>query len=39
MDTRVIIVLLPIVIAGSWALFNIAAAAINQIQNFLNKES
>ena len=38
MDLRVVIVLLPVIIAGSCALFNIGAAAINQVQRFLNKE-
>lgn len=39
MDARVVIVLLPIAIAGGWAVFNIAKAALVQIQNFLNKEA
>lgn len=39
MDWRVLIVLLPLIIAGSWALFNIGAAAIRQAQQFLNKET
>ena len=39
MDLRVVIVLAPLVIAASWAAFNIFAAALNQIQGFLNKES
>ncbi|HBQ99560.1 MULTISPECIES: photosystem II protein Y [unclassified Roseofilum] len=38
MDWRVVVVLLPIAIAGGWALFNIGAAALNQIQNLLNNE-
>lgn len=38
-DTRVAIVLAPVVIAASWALFNIGAAALNQLQNFLNREA
>ncbi|EDX70647.1 Photosystem II protein Y [Coleofasciculus chthonoplastes PCC 7420] len=37
MDLRLIIVLLPILLAAGWALFNIGAAAIGQIQAFLNK--
>ncbi|MBP5975936.1 MAG: photosystem II protein Y [Brasilonema angustatum HA4187-MV1] len=37
-DLRVVIVLAPILIAGGWALFNIGAAALNQLQNFLNRE-
>ncbi|MBD2567575.1 MULTISPECIES: photosystem II protein Y [Nostocaceae] len=38
-DTRVVIVLAPVVIAASWAVFNIGAAALRQVQNFLNKEA
>ena len=37
-DFRVAIVLAPIVIAASWAVFNIGAAALKQLQSFLNKE-
>ncbi|MBD2041760.1 photosystem II protein Y [Microcoleus sp. FACHB-672] len=36
-DWRVLIVVGPIALAASWALFNIAPAAIRQIQGFLNK--
>jgi photosystem II PsbY protein len=39
MDWRVLIVLLPVIIAASWAVFNIGAAALRQAQQFLNKES
>ncbi|MDJ0715955.1 MAG: photosystem II protein Y [Prochloraceae cyanobacterium] len=39
MDLRIVIVFGPIVLALGWALFNIAGAAINQVQNFLNKET
>ncbi|NET02350.1 MAG: photosystem II protein Y [Sphaerospermopsis sp. SIO1G2] len=38
-DTRVIIVLAPLAIAAGWAAFNIGAAAIRQVQNFLNREA
>ncbi|MBD2387749.1 photosystem II protein Y [Cylindrospermum sp. FACHB-282] len=38
-DYRVAIVLAPIAIAASWAVFNIGAAALRQVQNFLNKEA
>lgn len=38
-DFRLLIVLLPVIAAGSWAVFNIGAIAIQQIQNFLNKEA
>ncbi len=39
MDMRVAIVFAPLVIAAGWALFNIGAAAIRQLQTFLNKEA
>ncbi len=39
MDMRIAIVLAPLVIAAGWALFNIGAAAIRQLQGFLNKEA
>jgi photosystem II PsbY protein len=39
MDWRVLIVLLPLILAGSWAIINIGAAALRQAQQFLNKES
>ncbi len=38
-DTRVVIVLAPLVIAAGWAAFNIGAAAIRQVQGFLNKQA
>ena len=38
-DFRVAIVLAPVVIAASWAAFNIGAAALKQIQGFLNREA
>ncbi|BAY13619.1 photosystem II protein Y [Calothrix sp. NIES-2098] len=38
-DFRVAIVLAPVAIAAGWALFNIGAAAIQQVQNFLNREA
>lgn len=39
MDWRVLIVVAPIVVAASWAIFNIGSAAISQVQRYLNKES
>lgn len=39
MDWRLLIVLLPILLAGGWAVFNIGAIALRQVQNFLNKEA
>lgn len=38
-DFRVAIVLAPIVIAASWAVFNIGAAALKQLESFLNREA
>jgi photosystem II PsbY protein len=37
MDWRLLIVLLPLMVAGGWAFYNIGAIAIRQAQNFLNK--
>lgn len=39
MDWRVILVLVPVIIAASWALFNIGTLALSQAQKLLNKES
>lgn len=36
MDWRIVVVLAPIILAGSWAVFNIGKAALGQIQTFLN---
>ncbi|MDJ0725249.1 MAG: photosystem II protein Y [Prochloraceae cyanobacterium] len=38
MDWRIVFVLGPIALALSWALFNIAGAAISQVQNFLGSK-
>ncbi|MEM7714252.1 MAG: photosystem II protein Y [Cyanobacteria bacterium P01_A01_bin.68] len=39
MDMRVVIVVAPLAIAAGWALFNIGAAALRQLQTFLNREA
>ncbi|PMB45630.1 photosystem II protein Y [Fischerella sp. JS2] len=39
LDMRVVIVLAPVAIAAGWALFNIGAAALRQVQSFLNREA
>ncbi len=39
LDLRVVVVLAPIVVAASWAVFNIGAVALRQLQSFLNKEA
>ena len=36
-DWRIAVVLLPLIVAASWALFNIGAAALRQVQTFLNR--
>lgn len=36
-DYRVAVVLLPVALAGGWAAFNIAQAALKQIQGFFGK--
>ncbi|MBD2015040.1 photosystem II protein Y [Microcoleus sp. FACHB-53] len=36
-DWRVAIVLSPILLAAGWALFNIGAVALRQVQGFLGK--
>ena len=38
MDWRVIVVVAPLAIAASWAVFNIGAAALAQIQKYFNEE-
>ncbi|MFM6189093.1 MAG: photosystem II protein Y [Planktothrix sp.] len=36
-DFRILIVLLPLLAAGGWAVYNIGAIALRQVQGFLNK--
>ncbi|MDF5709020.1 MAG: photosystem II protein Y [Nostoc sp. S4] len=38
-DFRLAIVLAPIAIAAGWAVFNIGAVALRQIQGFLDREA
>jgi photosystem II PsbY protein len=38
MDWRIVVVLAPLAIAASWAIFNIGAAAIAQAQRYFSKE-
>ena len=38
-DFRILIVLLPVLLAGGWALFNVGAAALTQVQKLFNKET
>ena len=37
MDTRLIVIAAPLLVAGSWALFNIGRLAIQQIQRLGRK--
>jgi photosystem II PsbY protein len=37
MDWRLLIVLLPLLLAGGWAFYNIGQIALKQAQAFLNK--
>lgn len=39
MDWRILIVLAPLAIAASWAVFNIGSAALAQVQKYFKKES
>ncbi|MGD1932816.1 MAG: photosystem II protein Y [Leptolyngbyaceae cyanobacterium] len=40
MDWRIVVVLAPIALAGSWAVFNIGRAALGQLQTFIdNREA
>lgn len=38
MDWRVLVVLAPLAIAASWAIFNIGSAALAQVQKYFDKE-
>lgn len=37
MDWRLLVVLLPVLLAGGWALYNVGQIALRQAQAFLNK--
>lgn len=36
-DWRIVVVLLPVILAASWAAFNVGAAALKQVQTMLNR--
>ncbi|MFM2313745.1 MAG: photosystem protein PsbY [Cyanobacteriota bacterium] len=38
MDWRIIIVVAPLAIAASWAVFNIGSAALAQVQKYFDKD-
>lgn len=37
LDWRILVVLSPVLLAAGWALFNVGAIALRQVQAFLNK--
>ncbi|MFB8788803.1 MAG: photosystem II protein Y [Potamolinea sp.] len=37
MDWRILIVLSPLLLAAGWAVFNVGAIALRQVQAFMNK--
>ena len=39
MDWRLLIVLLPLILAGGWAFYNIGKLAIAQAQAFLDRQA
>ncbi|MBE9123572.1 photosystem II protein Y [Tychonema sp. LEGE 07199] len=38
-DWRILIVLMPVLLAGGWAAYNVGAIALKQAQKFLNKQT
>lgn len=36
-DLRILVVLLPLIVAAGWAAFKIGSAALSQAQAFMNK--
>lgn len=38
MDLRIVIVVAPLAIAASWAVFNIGSAALAQVQKYFSEE-
>ncbi|MFB8794533.1 MAG: photosystem II protein Y [Microcoleus sp.] len=38
-DFRILIVLTPLLLAAGWAVYNIGALALRQVQNLLNKQA
>ena len=38
MDLRIVIVVAPLAIAASWAIFNIGSAALAQVQKYFKEE-
>lgn len=38
MDWRIVVVVAPLAIAASWAVFNIGSAALAQVQKYFDKD-
>ena len=38
-DFRILIVLMPVLLAGGWAAYNIGTLALKQVQKLLNKQA
>ncbi|MEG3904219.1 MULTISPECIES: photosystem II protein Y [unclassified Microcoleus] len=38
-DFRILIVLMPVLLAGGWAAYNVGAIALKQVQKMLNKQA
>jgi photosystem II PsbY protein len=39
LDFRILIVLMPVLLAGGWAAYNIGGIALKQVQKMLNKQA
>ena len=38
-DFRILIVLMPVLLAGGWAAYNVGTIALKQVEKLLNKET
>ena len=38
-DFRILIVLMPVLLAGGWAAYNIGSLALKQVQKMLNNQA
>jgi photosystem II PsbY protein len=39
MDWRLLVVLLPLLVAGGWAVYNVGVLALRQLQQYTSKNS
>lgn len=39
MDLRLLIVLAPLGVAAGWAIFNVGALALRQLQNYIGRQA